>query len=642
MKHFSALALLKPVAILSSLAVSMGLHPVQAQVIDLAKCDGLWFSTEEDFIATKQDIPGGQVVSDGDLLMLDLGTGMSRLCARNEDLLQRFDIQEFDHGLDALDRIDIDQSAVIAAFSTELDSMHTQFTAGDLLFTNGIIVPNAALLASFNMPRNFNLGLDGVEIEGSPAAQRELLAKLEGVSREQFIQSPGLLTEILRGTDTDILFSTEGTPPTVQKPQFLDGDLLSAKLGTIVRSNENLLPALPAGIPTKGVDYGLDAYTPAIDPMTLKPMELFSVEIQAGKATFSDGDILTTGPNLFMRNADLLSSFAPLDTDMGLDALAAPVGRTTCLSRITTISDIDVIDIDPVSGLFGIGTDPVDRPFGRWIRIQGVVPNANCPEYLTHEFQVRVSVDGGPEVPILHPLGLGWQRNVFPCIASNSPYSSDPSGWFALTNYWRFNECPDDGSLAFWSSLTAPGADVAVFRLVLRPIGGGAETFSAPVKIRLDNEAPTDMLAELYSVGAADPFGDQCEVDFGGADVVMDIKGRVRDEHFSHYDLYWTGGDVHVWQSVPVTVSRTYNSRPDLSDTGTEPPAATDVPFGTLNLTAQYALATGGELPIECGYTVMLRGTDRSHLGAFGPATNSFSHVGSNFADYMQSFCLHP
>ena len=222
---------------------------------------------------------------------------------------------------------------------------------------------------------------------------------------------------------------------------------------------------------------------------------------------------------------------------MGLDALSAEVGRTACLIRITTMSDIDVIDIDPLTGLFGLGADPVDRPFGRWIRVQGIVPGPTCPEYATHEFQVRVSVDGGPETPILHPAGLDWRRNVSPCITSNALYTSDPSGWFALTDYWRFNECPDDASLAFWNSLTAPGADVAVFRLVLRPIGGGAEILSAPVTVRIDNEAPTDMIAELYNVGAAEPFGDQCEIDFDGADIIMDIKGRVRDEHFASYEL---------------------------------------------------------------------------------------------------------
>ena len=45
---------------------------------------------------------------------------------------------------------------------------------------------------------------------------------------------------------------------------------------------------------------------------------------------------------------------------------------------------------------------------------------------------------------------------------------------------------------------------------------------------------------------------------------------------------------------------------------------------------------------IECGYSVRLQGIDRAHLGGFGPATNSFSHIGSNSADYMQSFCLKP
>ena len=119
-----------------------------SQGINLAGCKGLWFSTSEDFLSQGRELPGGQVVSDGDLLSYEIGGG-TRLCARNADLLRVFDIERYDHGLDAVEQIFINENAVFIAFSTEIDSVNgaAQFTAGDLLFGNGAVVPNNALLA---------------------------------------------------------------------------------------------------------------------------------------------------------------------------------------------------------------------------------------------------------------------------------------------------------------------------------------------------------------------------------------------------------------------------------------------------------------------------------------------------------------
>ena len=41
--------------------------PGHAQGINLAECKGLWFSTSEDFLSRGPDLPGGPIVSDGDL-----------------------------------------------------------------------------------------------------------------------------------------------------------------------------------------------------------------------------------------------------------------------------------------------------------------------------------------------------------------------------------------------------------------------------------------------------------------------------------------------------------------------------------------------------------------------------------------------
>ena len=616
-------------------------EPAAAQGINLAGCKGLWFSTEEDFLSRGTQLPGGQVVSDGDLLSYVNGAG-SQLCARNGELLRNFDTNEYDLGLDALDQIAIDDDAVIAAFSTEIDSVNGagQFTAGDLLFTPGWVIPNAALLVKFGLPRQLNLGLDAVYIEGAPDEKRKLVEILRGLPSDDLRQNPDLLIDILDETNTDILFSTEATPPDVQQPQFLDGDLLSAKTGTIVRANADLLPALPAGLPNRGVDYGLDAYTPALDPIENVPIELLSIEIQARGKTVSDGDALTVGPGIFLRNHDLIASFEPLDRDMGLDALAAPIGPVVdrCLLRITAISHVDVASrIDPVTGLFdqnGNGTE--DYAFGGAIRVQGEVPGRTCPEYLTHEFQVRVSLNGAPEQAIVHPASLDWMGLEAPCTGLATPYNSDPTGWFSLTQYQKVIDCPNDESLAVWRSTADVPGDVAdaVLRVAMRPLGGGPELYSNSVRIQVDNKKPDSLEMTLYRAGDATPIADQCQIDGGGGPVDLDIRGNFHDDHFRTYTMSWTTNG-NLGGAIPVTLGRDYDSRPpELTPTGTNPtPPATDVLLETFSL----------PVLIECGYTISMVVYDRTRVGSMNWKDNLFSASDTgNWTPYHQSFCLHP
>ena len=633
------------VFVASALATALTLSTAPsaiAQDINLAKCSGLWFSTSEDFLSRGTRLPGGPVVSDGDLLSYEVGAG-TRLCARNEDLLRVFDITRFDHGLDAVDKIEINPEVVMAAFSTEIDSVNGagQFTAGDLLFTNGAVVPNNALLVKFDLPRSLNLGLDAVHIEGAPNEKRALLAELSNTDVKQLRENPGLLIEILERTNTDILFSTEATPPEVQKPQFLDGDLLSAKNGVIVRSNNDLLPALPSGLPDKGVDYGLDAYTPAIDPIEQVPIELFSTEVQARNNSISDGDALMVGPGIYLRNKDLIASFEPLDTDMGLDALAAGIRVDSCRSFITALSHVDVnARINPATGLFD-----GDRPFGRDIRVQGTVPGPECDIYQTHEFQVRVSINGAPEQPVAHPASLSWMTLEAPCAGLATPYTSDPSGWFSLVAYQRVVDCPNDESLAVWRSSADVPNNVATvdMRIVVRPIGGGAETASPSVRLRVDNKRPENVMMSLYKAGETDPFDNQCKIDGEGGPVEIDIRGTFFDDHFRVYSLSWNA-DGNIGGSVPQTMTRTYGSRPELSDTGTVvTPPATDALLERFDLTAAFAAHPQGGVLIECGYSIRMWVFDRARLGSMNWKENIFSvDDGGNRTPYTQSFCLVP
>ena len=118
---------------------------------------------------------GNPIISDGDLL----GVGCA-VCARNGDLLKSFDVT-MDLGLDAADVIDVGEYVV--AFSTELDSPNLgQFTAGDLLSTNGAIIPNVALLYSFDLPRA-DLGLDAIHFIGEAGGIIKFLDEAAGEGR---------------------------------------------------------------------------------------------------------------------------------------------------------------------------------------------------------------------------------------------------------------------------------------------------------------------------------------------------------------------------------------------------------------------------------------------------------------------------
>jgi hypothetical protein len=291
-------------------------------------CEALAFSTEEDFVTTGPEPPDGNpVISDGDLLTVYTDhTGAVRclICARNADLLANtFDVG-VDLGLDAVDVIDAD--AYLVAFSTELDSSNVgQFTAGDLLVTNGAIIPNQALTSLWQV--GYDLGLDAVHFVGDRQAVRAFLAEAQQIGRDDWLRNAGLLVDTLEKFDVDILFSTEGTLGPVTSPTFLDGDLLSARNGTIVAGNADLLPpSAPAGLPADGVDFGLDAATTnrqgKVDQIH------FSTEIlYDGNPSLTDGDVLRYGSGPVRTNKDLVQCFAPRADFLGLDALHQKFGE---------------------------------------------------------------------------------------------------------------------------------------------------------------------------------------------------------------------------------------------------------------------------------------------------------------------------
>ena len=275
----------------------------------------IFFSVEEDFV-NQDPVPGDDnpIISDGDLLNAAGYVYMSNL-----KLLSAFEV-EFDLGLDAADVIDIEDYFV--AFSTELDDPKGLFTAGDLLTTWGAILPNSALLYAFDdISHNLDLGLDAVHFIGEREDIIEFFRKVKEKGHEYFLHEPGDLIGFLEENNIDILFSTEGTAPKPGDPQFLDGDLLSAVRGTIVIPNSDLLPpSIPAGIPDRGGDFGLDAVT-----LDKKKNIVFSTEIlYITEQICTDGDILEQGDGIMLAHEKLINEFNPLNRwiNVGLDALS--------------------------------------------------------------------------------------------------------------------------------------------------------------------------------------------------------------------------------------------------------------------------------------------------------------------------------
>jgi hypothetical protein len=283
-------------------------------------CQELAFSTEQSFITRGPEPPDGDpLISDGDLLGQDCV-----LCARNAELLRRFDVT-VDLGLDAVDVLNAENFLV--AFSTELDSPHgDQFTAGDLLSTTGMVIPNRALTDQFNV--RYDLGLDAILVVGEPRAILAFGNEAQGISREAWLEAPERLRDMLRQYEVDIWFSTEEGYMSEDQPLFLDGDLLSARDGVIVAANENLLPGgVPAGIPNRGVDFGLDG---ASGPRDMNREDLFALRFSTEilykrKPGFTDGDILGYQDGVLMSNENLVRCFEPQARFLGLDALSGSV-----------------------------------------------------------------------------------------------------------------------------------------------------------------------------------------------------------------------------------------------------------------------------------------------------------------------------
>lgn len=584
---------------------------VFAQVIGQPDIDpnrvGVFFSTEEEFLSQGPEPPDGNpIISDGDLLH---SSGIVYM--RNRELLASFftandgGLQRFDLGLDAADVLSIGQKVV--AFSTELDHPLGRFTAGDLLFTSGAAIPNRALLAAFQIPREVDLGLDAVHFLGRNDNIIKFLTLVQETGYGRYLENPGLLIEHLRSVEIDILFSTEGTSPLGREIGFLDGDLLSAASGSIYLLNRDALPPIePAGIPNDGVDFGMDAFTIAYDRIEQMRMELYSTEIVGSRVSFTDGDALRSGNGIVYKNSDLIVAFEPRVRDVGLDALSIPFRGDTPPPEICRFTKIGGVYVIPAHWDFATGyVDPdlsgrYDHAFGGWVSIRGELPSTAV------EHRVLVRDSGGSESPILMPAVLNWRIWCFG-LGTWQSIVIDGDGWMNTSYYQNHLKtfCANpDLILVNWN--TRSGFPDGRYTLILQiRTADGSIVNCHQVPINVDNTPPEIMIPDEH----------ECQ-EYKIADMPLTINAAMLDMHFWSFQLnldsYWIPGEIPF-------ASGFYYSHAQLNSTGTIG-YPTPVPLGTLDIPA--VLTGSGREVISGRYTILFRAFDRSLLGSFNPSIN--------------------
>ncbi|HSR33203.1 MAG TPA: hypothetical protein VLY63_21770 [Anaerolineae bacterium] len=562
----------------------------------LANCKELAFSTEEDFVTQgPEPSDGNPIISDGDLL-----SPGCVVCARNADLLaETFDVTS-DLGLDAVDVIDVDGYLVV--FSTELDSPNQgQFTAGDLLVTNGAIIPNQALTSLFGV--GYDIGLDAVQFVGN---LESIIAFLGAWATAP--PSPEALPGMLAEYTIDLWFSTEGTFTPVEGSGFLDGDLLSARDGIIVASNDTFLPnSVPAGIPTRGVDFGLDAV--ASDRTFEREQLHFSTEILfEGEPSFTDGDVLKLANGVVATNYDLIYCFEPKAKELGLDALSVGIPSTPeCTSRITDIGGVDVGDIDPTSGtVYPLTLAGIDAPlpFGGRINIQGTI----CDDVDQFRVVYRKHGSADPWEPMKVLGSANWKVRADAFIPAGPDclgkvgWASAADGWYDANDYRHLSEaalggCNPDLSLTIWESTLAVAGSEELYELVLetKPNVSPPPVISDTLRlVQLDNKPPTVRLNKQPGVCNA----------YTNDDMPLMVTGRISDTHFYEYQLKISGDGYWPPEYYPEV---TFYADPtdNVIETGT----INWDNFVELHTVDVHDLVPN---PVKCGYTVDLTAWDRT------------------------------
>jgi hypothetical protein len=580
----------------------------QVGIKAMLDCSSMAFSTEEDFITQgPEPLDGNPLISDGDLLSPN-GT----VCARNSELLQPFDVTR-DMGLDAVDVLDVENYLV--AFSTELDSPHGNFTAGDLLDTNGTAIPNVALTYEFEI--GYDLGLDAIHFIGELESITDLLVEAKTRGRAFYVQNPRALGDSLRQFNVDIWFSTEGSAPSVEQPGFLDGDLLSARDGIIILKGADLLPvSVPAGLPTRGVDFGLDGFAArSRDPERARRASLFSTEIlywpPDGSVSFTDGDVLHYNDGVAFTNADLIAKFEPRTTELGLDALfLVPFGPPPeCYAALTALggTQAPVANLDPMDGMATL-LWTTRHPFGNDVPFWGYL--APCVTRFRIVFRPDGDTsDGTPILPGTWVVGdpTAWNPMTLQCEGTMSRPAADAQGYFDAVEYQGLLQC-DPLPLTNWHSPAAPDPD-GLYEVRL-DYQVGTTTYHGPwYRVQLDNTLPE--INDLNLVVKAGTSGgtDSCPL-YTTANMPLMLQGDFADAHFWRYRASIDGD---LYPAHTYTLTHYYDSAPaaaHLDDTGTMP----DNTLVNLHPVSVFDIVAA---PADCCYSVDVRVWDRTIWGTF-------------------------
>lgn len=671
-----------PLAVAVALVAGLAVVPAQAQdspFKNLSACRDGAFSVEEDFVMRRgEPFDGDPYISDGDLL-----SPSGQVCARNSELLRRFDVKE-DLGLDGVDILDL--GAGLIAFTTSLDSPHGQFTAGDLLITNGAVIPNLALVHVFGI-RN-DVGLDEVKFIGAPDRIRRFAELAANTPPDGW--AGDRLQATLKELQLDIWFSIEGTRWNRQRP-ILDGDLLSA-MGAVVATNRDLLtPGAPAGLPGDGVDFGLDAFATARQAVGVSrgiSAVLFSTELlYRGKSSFTDGDVLRQGGIVAATNDLLIAAFNPAAKFLGLDALWFPF-QIPGEPRITTLCDRSVGEFDggivPVGGpgrglhLSPLASPPAlvpvrERPCGRFVPIDGSLPvpptGINRFRVVYREHTEPVPSTGDAATPAIDttwqltkgvwkfvPL-VGWQW----VCEQPATLATAAGGWMNAQEYidakngiGSYIGCPHpELRLAVWHSSALPAGtplgepipgvrdreDHYVVWLEWEDSGGTMHREPVDHHLQLDNTLPTVAafpdglqlrLADGTKILACD------ESPAGNAD--LQVWAQFADRFYDRFLLVLRGGDP------PAT--KVYGPhRFHDPDDGTPPLKNTDATGTTPDLSTVHlrdiAMTDLGPSFTDCCYYLEMRMWDRSIRHGFnGTYVSDISN--SVWSDAFMTFSAAP
>jgi len=577
--------------VLSPVALGQKAYPLE-------NCRNGAFSTEEDFRMTQSEpYDGNPTISDGDLL-----SPSGQLCARNADLLVNFNpagVAPADLGLDAVDILDFEERLV--AFSTSLDDPFGKFSAGDLLFTDGGWIPNSALVAHFGIKHD--IGLDAVQLIGEPEKIRGFVDRVREADPGGWDQ--GLLDQLLEAFDVDIWFSIEGTYWGVENNPILDGDLLSAK-GYIVAPNSALLPPdVPAGLPVRGVDFGLDAVTSTRLRDDAPPIHFSTEILYRGERAFNDGDVLLIGNGIVIPHENLIMSWHPPADFLGLDALwlltEPPPLEDPFITHLC--GDRSVGDFD--GGLVGIGgagtglyrNNPGGawpdgrprQPCGRFVPVDGFMPNTGVNRF---RVAYRKSGDGYLGVDTHDGIQTSWriyQRAPFwpfPCTLSGS-LSTDAMGWMDAATYLGYKDgtltggCPNSGlKLAVWNTDGVTGFDPGPadknghYVLWLEYDDGIIQREPVEHHLQLDNTLPKINDFKVTLADGSTPV-DACGEAPDGKHIFK-VYADFHDDYYWDYKLRVRGGNppgskTYGWHNY-------YDGTPAVANTdrtGTTPAATT-------------------------------------------------------------------